>query len=91
MQTRHKNQLNLKFDQLWSEGVVRIDRWEMVAIFEKQKITEADWKLFGEHWDDYCGSAENAFEISRVKITLGEAPLPIGYYVFSTKNAKAIP
>ena len=91
MEMRHKNNLFLKFDQLWSEGVVRMDRWEMVAIFGKQKVTDADWKLLGEYWDDFCGSETEAFEISRVKITLGESPLPIGYYIFSTKNVTDIP
>ncbi|WP_236218185.1 hypothetical protein [Pseudomonas rhodesiae] len=90
MQTRHKNQLFLKFDQLWAEGVVRMDRWEMVAIFDKQKVTDADWKLLGEYWNDYCG-ADAVFPISRVKITLGESPLPIGYYIFCTKHASKIP
>jgi hypothetical protein len=91
MQLRHKHLLNLKLDQLWSEGVVRIDRWEMIAIFDKQKVTTADWRLFGEHWDEFCGSAEDAAPLSYVKIMLGESPLPVGYYVFVTANVGAIP
>lgn len=90
MQTRHKNMLFVKFDQLWAEGVVRIDRWEMISIFDKKKITSADWRLLGEHWDDYCGSPSNAFQLAYVPITLGESPLPVGYYIFNAENVEAI-
>lgn len=37
MLQRHKNLLANKLDQLWYEGVVRIERWEMVSIFQKAK------------------------------------------------------
>lgn len=86
MQTRHKNQLFLKFDQLWSEEIVRIERWEMISIFDKKKITGADWRLLGEYWDDYCGSPTSAFKLSFVPIVLGESPLPVGYYIFRRTN-----
>lgn len=91
MQQRHKHLLHLKLDQLWSEGVVRIERWEMLAIFEKQKVTVADWRLFGEYWDEFCGSPEDAAPLSYVKIVLGESPLPVGYYVFVAANVEQIP
>ncbi|MFP3830508.1 hypothetical protein, partial [Pseudomonas sp. SIMBA_021] len=72
MQQRHKHLLHLKLDQLWSEGVVRIDRWEMLAIFDKQKVTVADWRLFGEYWDEFCGSPTDAAPLQYVKIMVGE-------------------
>lgn len=90
MQQRHKHLLNLKLDQLWSEGVVRIDRWEMLSIYDKQKVTVADWRSFGESWVEFCGAVEDAPEISYVKIVLGESPLPVGYYVFFKANTEAI-
>jgi len=90
MQQRHKHLLNLKLDQLWSEGVTRLDRWEMLSIFDKQKVTVADWRMIAESWVEYCGSVEEAPELSYVKISLGESPLPVGYYVFFEANREEI-
>ncbi|ASE24354.1 hypothetical protein D3X12_15490 [Pseudomonas protegens] len=90
MNQAHKHQLRHKLDQLWHEGVVRIDRWEMLAIFEKQRVTIADWRDLKEAWRNMHEDPDAAEDLAYVVIKNGDSQtIHAGYVVFIAGSQQA--
>ncbi|AKF43775.1 hypothetical protein ACQJ22_25020 [Pseudomonas fragariae (ex Marin et al. 2024)] len=91
MLQRHKNLLANKLDQLWYEGVVKIERWEMVSIFQKERVTVKDWRAVSEAWTEMYESPEKADDLNYIEVRNGEQPLPAAYLIYIKRYGKALP
>ncbi|MBL4653739.1 MAG: hypothetical protein JKY53_12890 [Flavobacteriales bacterium] len=52
LQKRYKIALETKLDQLWHQGFCVLERWELAAWFNKDRITNVVWREILENWQD---------------------------------------
>ncbi|OQX06072.1 MAG: hypothetical protein BWK73_31895 [Thiothrix lacustris] len=68
MKPAHRHALSLKLDQLWYEGWVKFDRWELLAFFERQRVTNAVWSQINEMWADRHSENDVVEELAYVTV-----------------------
>ncbi|MDE4538039.1 hypothetical protein GIB19_12505 [Pseudomonas sp. ITEM 17296] len=91
MQQRHRNRLKDKLDQLWHEGITRIERWEMVSMFGKERVTVADWRIVQEAWAEMFEKPEKADALALMKVQNTTGQLPIAYVLLIKSGVKPLP
>lgn len=68
MKAVYKNAMKLKLDQLWYEGWVKFERWELLSFYERERVTKAVWKEIEEMWAEMYDDPEDAEPLSYVTI-----------------------
>ena len=52
VQKRYQIALETKLDQLWHQGFTIFERWELLAWFGKERLTNVVWREIQETWTD---------------------------------------
>ena len=68
MKREHRYALQLKLDQLWYEGWVRFDRWELLSFFEQERVTRSVWRDIEDMWAEMFSDPDEVSKLSYVTV-----------------------
>jgi len=92
MKSAHRNVMRLKLDQLWYEGWVKFERWELLSFYNKDRITKAVWKDIGEMWASMYDDPDDAEPLSYVTIRSEEkVTTPHSFLLINKNQMRDIP
>ncbi|MFK5948007.1 MAG: hypothetical protein QM500_04445 [Methylococcales bacterium] len=52
VQKRYKSAMETKLAQLWHQGYTVFERWELLAWYDKERLTNVVWRDIQETWED---------------------------------------
>ena len=74
IQRRYKLSLQVKLDQLWHQGYTILERWELLAWFEKERLTNVVWREIQELWMESYELEENERPLDVIKCDQTSSP-----------------
>lgn len=88
LQKRYQIALETKLDQLWHQGFCVLERWELAAWFNKERITNVVWREILEKWCEIYGLevSERPLEVIKCDST----STPQTFVVVQSKRRKSM-
>ena len=71
---RYKIALETKLDQLWHQGYAVFERWELLAWFSKERLTNVVWREIQETWIEIFDLDEDENPLQVIKCDETTAP-----------------
>jgi len=88
VQSRYEIALETKLDQLWHQGYTTFERWELLAWFEKEKLTNVVWREIHEIWMKTFELEEDERPLRVIKCD--ETSTPQTFVIIQTKRSEKI-
>ena len=86
LQKRYSILLETKLDQLWHQGFCILERWELAAWFNKDRITNVVWREILEEWQDAYDLKADERPLNVIKCD--KTTTPQTYVIIQSKRAK---
>ncbi len=67
VQKRYQMALETKLDQLWHQGFTVFERWELLAWFDKERLTNVVWRDIQERWLEMFDLKKSENKLSVIK------------------------
>jgi hypothetical protein len=71
---RYRIALETKLDQLHHQGYAIFERWELLAWFDKERLTNVVWREIQDSWEEIFGLKEGQRPLQVIKCDLTTAP-----------------
>ena len=86
LQKKYKIILETRLEQLWHQGFCVLERWELAAWFNKDRITNVVWREIQETWDDLLESDNDSYPLSIIRCD--ETTTPQQFVVIRSDRVK---
>ena len=83
---RYQIALETKLDQLWHQGYAVFERWELLAWFNKERLTNVVWREIFETWYEVFDITEKNFPLRVIKCD--ETTAPQTFIIIQSKRAE---